>query len=485
MNAVRGFFSYACLLMLFSTVCWGQELKPEEMSQKVLPSVMTLRAEMKDGKVSVGTAFLVVKDGMAATAWHVVKDAKRVTAKFSNGEEYESSGVIDKDEKRNVALIKIKMFGRPLLQFDSTEPAAGSKAYAAIASQDTGFGISDATIDEIQTADGVKLYKFTSTTPLTNSGGPLLNAKGEVIGVMALQTRDDKAVSFAIPSAYVLGLDSSLATQPWDQTPSQEGPTAPASTIQPNDVIDKQLAEAMVTLYDFIAAYRYSDTMVAGTGFRSGVPQLFYKYQQQAESAMNKLALVRAGDEAREQFIQDTKLTFADCLKAWDYYKTAILIAQDATIWTAQPTDLWNKSHALIYSIPTERAVLRTEAQGLASTSPVFKEALPLEIQYALSVVERPSGFATGVISFARDPFLIIAVMPGSPAEKIGLYSGDKIISVGANVFQPSGSQEEFNLLIKDNLGKKLKVVIERSGKQDTFTLKIPKEIPKEYLITK
>jgi S1-C subfamily serine protease len=99
----------------------AQEIKSEELYKKVLPSVMTLTVD-KQGTMYSGTAFLSIKDGLAVTAWHVVKGATRVTAKFATGEEFDVSGLVDKDEKRDVALVRVKVFGRPTLPALPAEP---------------------------------------------------------------------------------------------------------------------------------------------------------------------------------------------------------------------------------------------------------------------------------------------------------------------------------------------------------------------------
>ena len=115
------------MLLTAPLASWGQETIPAGVSPKILPSVAILNIQRADGKPAIGTAFLGVKDGMLVTALHIIRDAVRVTATFPNGEEFDCSGIIDKDERRNLALIRIKAFGRPMLKIDPAELAAGEK----------------------------------------------------------------------------------------------------------------------------------------------------------------------------------------------------------------------------------------------------------------------------------------------------------------------------------------------------------------------
>ncbi|MFQ6069674.1 MAG: hypothetical protein ACE5LC_04020 [Candidatus Aminicenantales bacterium] len=114
------------LIIVARAAWWGEESTPEDVYMKALRSIMTLKVETKDNSSIIGTAFLAVEERIAVTAWQIVKDAQRVVARFPNGEEFHSSGLVDKDVKRNLALLRIKVFGRPMLTCDPSEPAVGS-----------------------------------------------------------------------------------------------------------------------------------------------------------------------------------------------------------------------------------------------------------------------------------------------------------------------------------------------------------------------
>jgi hypothetical protein len=208
-------------------------LTAEELYKKVLPSVMTIVVDKPKGG-SQGTAFLVSKDGLALTAWHVVKDGRRAVAKFSDGEEFEISGLVDKDEKRDLALVRVKVFGRPHLPLEGTDPAVGSKAYVVGAPRGMEFSISDGLISQIQIIDGMKQLQYTCPTSPGNSGGPVMNEKAQVVGVVSWGLRDSQNLNFAVPVSYALGLDTTLPTQPFDSVKSvglSSGPVKSVGTV--------------------------------------------------------------------------------------------------------------------------------------------------------------------------------------------------------------------------------------------------------------
>lgn len=137
-------------ILTVSVQAAAQDLRPEDIYAKAVPSIATLRIEKADGTVGLATAFLALQDGVAVTAWHVVNGATRATAKFPDGEEFEVSGLIDRDVIRDVALIRVKVSGRPLLQFTTKESAVGSKTYVLGSPQGLEFTISDGLVSQIQ-----------------------------------------------------------------------------------------------------------------------------------------------------------------------------------------------------------------------------------------------------------------------------------------------------------------------------------------------
>ena len=87
---------------------------------------MTLQVENLAGERYVGTAFLAIKEGVAVTAWHVVADARRVTARFGDNLFADVLGVIDKDERSDLALVRVRISDRARVRLATADPAIGS-----------------------------------------------------------------------------------------------------------------------------------------------------------------------------------------------------------------------------------------------------------------------------------------------------------------------------------------------------------------------
>lgn len=459
------------ILVMISSFCNAQqELKSERLYKKVLPSVMTLAVEKNDGSVVLGTAFMAIKDGVGVTAWHVVQNAKRVVAKFSDGEEFEVSGLIDKDESRDVALIRTKTFGKSLLSLARRPPNVGIKVYVIGSPRGLEFSISDGLLSQVQTVGGVKLYQFSCPASPGNSGGPLVNALGEVLGVVSSQLKEGQNLNFAIPSTYTLGLDPSLPTTPWTEV--KEFSSIFEGT---NDkTIDKYLISSFVTIGDIAAVFVWINKNIASKddGFKSGVPSELYAFQRIVNDDLDTLQKMISVDPKRERIrvimindlhkIQESIELLVQCL----------LTAYKGGRWSATSNDLYRRSQALI-QIPSE---LREEdLDYIQSTSEYLKDVSPVIRDI---VAYDSTGFMLGVATLSRNPLDFIIVLENSFAYELGFRSGDVIVSADG---KRMGTIGEFKKNIKEFLGRNLKIVVERNGVRSEWDVHIPKEIPEQY----
>ena len=193
-------------------------LTPEKLYQKVLPSVMTLEVENQSGEKFIGSAVLVLADDTALTAWHVVADARSVWAVFSNGQRVKVTGCIDHDGTRDLALLKLekRMPHRQAAMCRELQSVA-ARAYVIGAPRGYGFSISDGLISQIQNVNGVLEYQLSCPISPGNSGSPVLNKRGEVIGIASWTKSDAQNVNFAIPAQEILRLNVSEPATPWEQ----------------------------------------------------------------------------------------------------------------------------------------------------------------------------------------------------------------------------------------------------------------------------
>jgi S1-C subfamily serine protease len=258
--------SLALVLVLagFPWLAKAQELSPEQIYEKSLPSVLTLRVENKSGEHYVGTAFLAMKDGIAVTAWHVIFDAAKVTAKFADGASCEVSGFIDYDDTKDVALIKVDSKARPLMPLATGKALVGMRSYVIGSPKGYEFSIGDGLLSQVQKVDGFNQFQVSCPFSPGNSGGPLLNTRGEVFGVAAWTRNGAQNVNFATPATELARLDMNKPITRWKDLHSKKKALVSSLDKKRNSPVNEsaQSAQDLKTLFKKSAGKEVTVTVV-------------------------------------------------------------------------------------------------------------------------------------------------------------------------------------------------------------------------------
>ena len=165
----------------------------------------------------VGSGFIVSEDGYILTNAHVVDGADTVTVKLTDRREF-TAKVIGVDKRTDVALVKIDAKNLPALKMGDPSKVKVGEWVAAIGSP---FGFENTVTSGIVSAKGRSLpddsyVPFIQTDVAVNpgnSGGPLFNLQGEVIGVNSQiysRTGGYMGVSFAIPIDLAMNIADQL-----------------------------------------------------------------------------------------------------------------------------------------------------------------------------------------------------------------------------------------------------------------------------------
>jgi len=243
-NSHRAFCLVLWLTLAILPVGLSAALTPEKLYQKALPSVMSLEVENQKGERFVGSAVLARGDDVVLTTWHVVADARSVWAVFADGQRLKVIGCIDRDSWRDVALLKLER-GLPHRQATlcrEMEPIA-SRAYVIGAPKGYDFSISDGLISQIRSVDGFSQYQVSCPISPGNSGSPIFDQRGEVIGIAAWTKADAQNVNFAIPAQEFAQLDVSKPLVTWDQLDAAARPPSPAPLIQTRQPVSQAVVE--------------------------------------------------------------------------------------------------------------------------------------------------------------------------------------------------------------------------------------------------
>jgi serine protease Do len=167
----------------------------------------------------IGSGFIISPDGYVLTNAHVVADASEVTVKLTDRREFVAK-VIGVDKRSDVALIKIAASGLPTVRFGDSSRLRPGQWVVAIGSP---FGFANSVTAGVVSAtarpldeNAVPFIQTDAAVNPGNSGGPLFNVDGQVIGINAQiysRTGGYMGMSFAIPIDLALNVKDQLLTK--------------------------------------------------------------------------------------------------------------------------------------------------------------------------------------------------------------------------------------------------------------------------------
>jgi serine protease Do len=153
---------------------------------------------------SLGSGFIIDKEGFIVTNNHVIEGADKIRVKLANGKEFDAE-FFGRDPKTDIALIKIKTKnGLPPVTFGDSDALAVGDWVLAIGSP---FGLEHTVTAGIVSAKGRVIGSgpyddFIQTDASINpgnSGGPLIDMEGKVVGINTAIIAGGQGIGFAIP----------------------------------------------------------------------------------------------------------------------------------------------------------------------------------------------------------------------------------------------------------------------------------------------
>jgi len=374
---------------------------------------------------SLGSGFILSKDGYIITNHHVVVGADEIIVRLSDKRELPAE-VIGSDEFSDVALLKVKAKDLPIVKIGSSSALRVGEWVLAIGSP---FGFDHSATAGIVSAKGRNLPRasyvpFIQTDVAINpgnSGGPLFNLDGEVIGINSQiysRTGGFMGLSFAIPVEVAM------------------------------DVV-AQLKDKGSVSRGWLGVYIQEITYELAQSFDLDKPVGALVSQVMKDSPAEKSG-VRAGDVI---------LSFND-------------------------HDIQNSSDLppLVGRVPVNsKAKLKLLRNGKLQTLDVLIEELPAEEKTLAKTQQKPSSsnrMGVDVVDLDTQSFkrlgrgvLVERVAPGSPAAQSGIRSGDILLQIDRkNVKNTADFRKKVANL---PIGRMIPVLVHRQGADQFIVMKI------------
>jgi serine protease Do len=396
-----------------------------EVAERVSPSVVSIRVEVKKAMPSFGFFFpfggqgqgpdegvqkgsgsgvIISPDGAVLTNNHVVENASRVEVQLQDGRHFVAK-VVGTDAATDLAVLRIDAKGLPAARFADSDASQVGQWVVAIGSP---FGLDYTVTAGVLSAKGrgglganeIEDYLQTdaSINP-GNSGGPLVNLRGEVLGINAMIIGHGSGIGFAIPSNLARKVSTDLlekgdVSRGWIGVSYQELTPELASSFGVNRTRGALVNEVVPNGPAAQAGMRTGDIIldVQGREVKEGKDLLRVVLQNQVGA---KLAVTVLRDGQKKTL----------------------------NVVTTQRPDM-NEAHSHGHAPKKGRGNAEPSEQGLALTA--LTPDVARRIDYA----------GTGGV-------VVMGVQPGSPADRAGMSRGDVIEEVNRKTVQTPKQVED------------------------------------------
>lgn len=205
-----------------------------DVVQKVSPSVVSIRSERSvvgpfgfgRAQEGAGTGIILTRDGLIMTNKHVIEGASSFTVTTNDGKEFENAQVVAQDPFNDIAFLRVNANDlKPAELGNSSELKVGQRVVAignALGQfeNSASTGIVSGLSRDIRASDGTSqgetlgnLIQTDAAINAGNSGGPLVNLEGQVIGVNTAIAATGQNIGFAIPINETMAQISSVKEQ--------------------------------------------------------------------------------------------------------------------------------------------------------------------------------------------------------------------------------------------------------------------------------
>lgn len=190
-------FSFFLLFILIKTS--GQDAS--FIYQKTVNSTVTIETNK-----TLGSGFFVA-DHIIATCYHVLENASYARCYPANSDfSYEIDAIVAEDELNDLILLKVNDLDAPAINLSEATVLPGERVYVIGSPRGFSATISDGIVSQVRNIEGIQVIQITAPISPGSSGGPVMNAHGDLIGVSFATYTEGQNLNFVIPSIYLIRL---------------------------------------------------------------------------------------------------------------------------------------------------------------------------------------------------------------------------------------------------------------------------------------
>lgn len=172
----------------------------EALVERTMKSVVVIRGTGRDGKQDgLGSGFIIDADGLIATNMHVIGEGRAFTIETSDGRKLTPTAVYAGDRELDLAVVRVEAKGLPALELgDSDDVASGREVIALGNPQGLEHSVVKGVVSGSREIEGLPLLQLAIPIEPGNSGGPVVDREGRVLGVVTMKSAVTDNLGFAV-----------------------------------------------------------------------------------------------------------------------------------------------------------------------------------------------------------------------------------------------------------------------------------------------
>jgi hypothetical protein len=197
----------ASILIIFSTLIIASGAIEENLPsliRRIKPSTVIIYTyDDKGESLKQGSGFFINQNGDVVTNYHVIQGASSAEIKTTDGNTYPITYILAGDEQSDLIRLSVNISSKYVypLSLNKTIPEIGESIIVYGSPLGLENTVSDGIVSAIRDIPNYgRIIQITAPISPGSSGSPVLNMKGEVIGIATLQMVEGQNLNFAIPS---------------------------------------------------------------------------------------------------------------------------------------------------------------------------------------------------------------------------------------------------------------------------------------------
>ncbi|MFO0977801.1 MAG: transglutaminase family protein [Planctomycetaceae bacterium] len=194
----------------------ADRINVEALAEQALKSLVVVRSTDRTGSdLGLGTGFAIEGKGLIATAYHVIGDGREISIELKDGRKLPVTEIFASSSQLDLAIVRVEGLELPPLALSAEAKTPAGREIVALGHPE-GFrnAVVSGVVSGHQEIDGVEMLQLAMSIERGNSGGPVLDAQGQVVGIVTRKSALRDKLGFALPVRLLRDLQNDPNTVP-------------------------------------------------------------------------------------------------------------------------------------------------------------------------------------------------------------------------------------------------------------------------------